>query len=307
MNNYIFYPPQQNYHNNQKIDLGDFRILTPGMTEQDAAMVIFNGYTLVDMTMDTVNPNVVFNGYTFHASNGWKLKGTYDPVDVTQDTVNPNVVLNGYTFHDANKLPMVGTLVPPPNINYDNMVIVHDKTNGDYAFGNCAWQTGYIPSAEKMFASNSLFNNSITIGNNVKNCYQMLYQCRTFNSPINIGKNVNNVIQMCYYCDNFNQSPLIFPNYINNFYQTMSYCTNFQGNIYVENTYVANVKYMLQETNVAKRKNIYCTNLDCFRQTSSSYSITGTSMRWYSDPSNNCYYNTTYNIYLYNYLPENYV
>lgn len=305
MNNYIFYPPQQNYHNNQKIDLGDFRILTPGMTEQDASKIIFNGYTLVDMTEDTVNPNVVFNGYTFHASNGWKLKGTYDPVDVTQDTVNPNVVLNGYTFHDANKSPMVGTLVPPPNINYDNMVIVHDKTNGDYAVGNYSYLSSYIPNAVQLFFQNSMFNNSITIGNNVKNCYEMFYQCYNFNGLINIGKNVNNCVQMLYYCSNFNQSPLIFPNNVNNFYQTMSYCSDFQGNIYVENNSVYNVRYMLQGTNTAKRKNIYCTYLGYFGQTSSSSSLTGTSITW--TPMTNGYYNTYYNIYLYNYLPENYV
>ena len=284
MNNYIFYPPQQNYHNNQKIDLGDFRILTPGMTEQDAAMVIFNGYTLVDMTMDTVNPNVVFNGYTFHASNGWKLKGTYDPVDLSQDTIVPEAVLNGYTFHDANKLPMVGTLMPPPNINYDNMVIVHNKTNGDYVMGNYGYYTQYIPSAASLFYSNSSFNDPITIGNNVKNVVQMLYSCT-----------------------NFNQSPLIFPYNVNNFSSAMGYCNNFEGNIYIENTYITNIRGMLQGTNNYKIKNIYCPNLYWFTQTSSSYSIVGQYIYWYSNPSNNCYYNMTYNIYLYNYLPENYI
>lgn len=40
--------------------------------------VIFNGSTLIDLTNDTVTPETVLKGTTFHASNGNQLIGTYE-------------------------------------------------------------------------------------------------------------------------------------------------------------------------------------------------------------------------------------
>lgn len=68
-------PVQLDYANGMQMDYGDI-VVERADQIPDAAKVVYFGETLVDLTEDTVAPNVVKKGYTFHASNGERLMGT---------------------------------------------------------------------------------------------------------------------------------------------------------------------------------------------------------------------------------------
>ena len=54
----------------------------------DISQVILNGSTLMDLTADTVTPETVLNGYTFHAADGSLKVGNAQVEDYGFNIVN---------------------------------------------------------------------------------------------------------------------------------------------------------------------------------------------------------------------------
>lgn len=83
--------------------------------------------------------------------------------------------------------------------------------------------------------NNSLFNSSVTIGNNVTNCSDMFNNCSRFNQPITIPANVTYVDKMFYKCSNFNQ-PITIPNNVTSCTQMFDKCVNFNSSVIINDT-----------------------------------------------------------------------
>jgi len=80
-------------------------------------------------------------------------------------------------------------------------------------------------------------------------------------------------------------------------------CTNIQGNTYFYSNSISNVRNCFYNRNTSNRLNIYVyagtTTNSTVRQTTSTTSLTGKAITWTTDATNNCSYNTTYNLYIY--------
>ncbi len=232
MGNYIINQnPQSIYANGMKLDLGDIRVSAMVEVPEGVSQVIFNNNTIVDMSYDNVVPEVVHNGYMFHASNGNICTGTYDPVDVTQDTVNPNVVYNGYTFHDANGNALIGVggdvrdyvALVDGEVTHNDYTIAatgFGRFGGNYLnalnFNKSVTFGKYVSCLHLAFATCNNFNSPVNIlyTDEGLNCYGMFSSCSNFNQPINImAKSMFSIDYMFQSCSNFNQS-IIFPNAI---------------------------------------------------------------------------------------------
>ena len=85
---------------------------------------------------------------------------------------------------------------------------------------------GELTSCAFLFVNQREFNESVIIGNNVKNCDHMFSGCWNFNSPVRFGKRVNNYSHMFSGCNNFNQ-PIQFSNYADACQGMFSGCTLF--------------------------------------------------------------------------------
>ena len=116
-----------------------------------------------------------------------------------------------------------------PSIDLSRTCIVNDSVNGDYAgsrYGYCAC----------MFNGNAIFNQPVTIGDNVTICNYMFGECSNFNQPITIPNKVTSCTYMFNRCINFNQ-PIIIPD-------SVQYCGNMFGGCYNFNqpvTFGANI------------------------------------------------------------------
>lgn len=117
----------------------------------------------------------------------------------------------------------------------------------------------------------------ITIGKNIKNCAYMFNNVAGLNNvPVIIHANVTN----CYFM--FRGLASNANIYINiNPSQTTHYFTN-----------------MLYSKGNAYRTRIFCNNLSYLNKTTATTSIVGKAITWTSTTTG--YYNSTYNIYLYN-------
>ena len=196
--------------------------------------------------------------------------------------------------------------------DWSSTFLVHDP-NGEYVGrGNCALE----------FWDNSEFNFPVNIGNQVNNCYGMFLNCSNFNQPINIpdtandcgkmfsgctkfnqpvtiGTNANNCSYMFTGCQRFNQ-PIVIPTNVDNCTLMFSGCNDMCQNIYIKKNNNLITQSMISGHNNQKQINIFCENLALLNKTWSQtivgYEITWTSMT-------NGYYNTAFNVYLYNNLP----
>lgn len=100
--------------------------------------VVYGQTTLIDLTADTVTPQVLLAGYTAHDKSGALITGTASggssvviteeqdvhggtiktittdgSIDLSQDTVDAAHLLSGYTAHDSAGQAVTGTYAPP--------------------------------------------------------------------------------------------------------------------------------------------------------------------------------------------------
>ena len=129
--------------------------------------------------------------------------GSNPIMDITDSTVTPEHVENGYVFYGANGERLIGNMQGGGGEELANSYTA--VVNNNYRIGgSCAY----------MFSGNDLFNQPVTIGDNVTSCSTMFNGCFNFNKPVTIGNNVTNCVAMFYSCWKFNQ-PITIPNKVN--------------------------------------------------------------------------------------------
>ena len=74
-------------------------------------------------------------------------------------------------------------------------------------------------------------------------------------------------------------------------------CTNIHGDAYLYN--VTNVCNCFYGRNTSNRLNIYTYKPTTFTNYTNAMSVVGATITWTADSTNNCWYNTQYNIYVY--------
>ena len=88
--------------------------------------------------------------------------------------------------------------------------------------------------------------------------------------------------------------------YIHEAYQN---CPNIQGNAYFYSTGITTAHKCFEGRNVSNNLSIYVpansTTLTTILSTDNANSLVGADITWENDTTNNCYYNTDYNIYIY--------
>ena len=132
--------------------------------------------------------------------------------------------------------------------------------------------------------------------------YGTFNNCVNFNQPFTVPSVTNNMYTAFKNCKNFNQ-PITIPSAVNNMYETFANCTMMAQDITIYSKIINNVKNMLYGKSNSRRINIYvppaCTTNTRIANTTSMYSMFGSSVTWTIDNANNCYYNATRNVYVY--------
>ena len=112
-----------------KVERGDGTVLIDLTADTVSPEVLLSGYTAhaangefiigineggsgVDVSADTVTPQTLLSGYTAHMSTGSRITGTYVPIDLSSDTVTPQNLLSGYTAHNSAGSKITGAYAP---------------------------------------------------------------------------------------------------------------------------------------------------------------------------------------------------
>ena len=185
-------------------------------------------------------------------------------------------------------------------------------------------RTVYCPDGN---ASHGIYEHTgkltnLACGNNVTSMYSTYRYCSNLTGSPVCGNNVTNMSCTYYNCYNLTGSP-VCGNNVTNMAYTYSNCYNLTGDFTCGNN-VTNVSYCFGNTNNIRGNHYfnYCKNITCARNIyynrntsyrlnvyvnsncfnrfnlTNTYSIVGSAITW-SNTNKTCYYNTTYNIYLY--------
>jgi hypothetical protein len=138
-------------------------------------------------------------------------------------------------------------------------------------------------------------------GNNVTNMFNTYYWCTKLTGNPVCGDKVTNMCNAYFYCKNLTGSP-ICGNNVTNMCNAYYGCSNLNGNAYFYSSKVTDVNRCFYGWNTRKRLSIYVpkdsTTFNTCLTTGYS-SLLGKSITWENDNINNCYYNTSYSIYIY--------
>jgi hypothetical protein len=83
---------------------------------------------------------------------------------------------------------------------------------------------------------------------------------------------------------------------------TYANCPNIRGNAYFYSNRISEVGNCFKGRNTSNRLNIYVhsgTTSNTSLKTTNNKSLFGATVTWTTDSTNNCYYNTSYNTYVY--------
>lgn len=218
------------------------------------------------------------------------------PIDITINYTSTTVNMTQMFANCA-------SLNSPVNFNFDANFIVLNS-----AFVNCI-----------------RFNQPITFPNNARYMQMTFASCSDLNSPIVLGNNVVMMQNTFFNCYNYNQR-MVIPSRVENLYGCFNNCSNLASPVYI-NAYSirgAGTQYMF--FNCTNLSDVYISSIRNSTQFSRSFRNNTTAVRcnihtdetgknylrttsllsnyatptWTDDPDNNCIYNTTVNIYIYN-------
>lgn len=116
-------------------------------------------------------------------------------------------------------------------------VKVHDGVNSYYAGTGKSW------CSEQKIRNSSFrgnFNKPITIGNNISDFSEFLYDCTVFNQPLTFPQNTINLTRTLQGCYNFNSPITILSDMVNTTYYFLGACYNFNSTINFVNNTVGN-------------------------------------------------------------------
>ena len=164
----------------------------------------------------------------------------------------------------------------------------------------------------------------VTINEGVENLTMLFYECTNYNKPVtfpNTAKDLHSTFEKCYAynqptiipqgvvsmygtfnnCSNFNQD-MIIPNSVNNMQYTFRSCNAFGSTVTIKPGGTAmNVYGMFLQCNNSLKKTIICAPEDTAKFTvNDRNSVIAGSIAWTALGDGNGYYNSTYNIYIYN-------
>lgn len=214
-------------------------------------------------------------------------------------TVGSNVTTINGCFYNCSKLNCL--------VDFN---IAYNLTQMNRVFRNCFVfnQPVTIPNSAisiiQCFENCRNFNQPITIPNNVKYAGYCFLQCYVFNQPVTISDgdvpiSFQGLFESCW---NFNQ-PVVIPSRANHVGSAFRNCRAFENDIYFKNSSNIRQAYagnMVTSTSNSHRKNIWCDNATPFLGDRATNSITGQATTWDTMPDGNGYYNTAFNIYIYN-------
>ena len=184
----------------------------------------------------------------------------------------------------------------------------NNVTNMINTYSHCYNLTGSPVCGNKVTSMYRTYHNcsnltgSPVCGNNVANMRQTYYSCYNLTGSPVCGENVTSMDYTYYNCYNLTGSP-VCGNNVTSMYGTYYNCYNLANTGYFYSSKVNSVKNCFYKRDTSKQLSLYVpenstTLTTCL--TANSYSLVGQSITWTNDmTTNNCYYNTTYNIYIY--------
>lgn len=150
-----------------------------------------------------------------------------------------------------------------------------------------------VEDCSGLFFDCHMFNSNVKMSNNTKNCSAM-FAFTSYNRPITIPETAEDCSTM-FRGSPFNQD-IVIPERVNSVISFLSNAYNFGKNIYIKS--LPSCMGMVGVKNKSKRINIFCTDASHFIGTGFN------SIVWPEDDAvwtgmANGYYNSTYNIYIY--------
>lgn len=232
--------------------------------------IVFGNSTILDISNDSIEPNVVSKGSIFYANNGDKLIGNSESLGSKYFSVS--------LMHDTNISYTPSLSYIFANSNFNMPIRIGDNVQGiDWLFYNCQFFNSpvilgnNVSQASNAFSGCVNFNSKIIMYNcNLSYCANMFSSCRNFNQPIDFLEKCTklggcgNMFTGCY---NLNQ-PIIIPKNARFLNGMFSYCYNLNQPINIQNMNIENCNGMF----------IGCNNLNCPINIETLYSNNYTSM-----------------------------
>lgn len=152
------------------------------------------------------------------------------------------------------------------------------------------------------FSGNTTVNKAFVLRYYIQDATNMFNGCTNFNCPISMQSKIENASDMFHNCTNFNQDLMIIGT--SNMSNMFRNCVNFYAPIAIYSENISNVSNMYYGLGNTYKHDILCypEATSVLIQNNSANSITGTDITWTAMDGGNGYYNTTYNIYIYNNL-----
>lgn len=241
---------------------------------------------------------------------------TYNkPVKIPNSVTHIDSFMSGCTnFNQPINIPNGVTNMPyafQSCFNFNQPVNIPGTVeNAWFVFSKCNNFNSPVDIAEGvkdiygLFNSCIKFNQPVVIPNSVNTVHALFNGCTLFNQPISIPNGVTDARNMCINCTSLNQ-PVVIGAGVTNAVMMLYNCKNMSGDITVYARNLSNVVSFLYGKNNSKRINIYIpagSTTETRMRYTNTYSIVGKALAWTNDVSNNCFYNASYNIYIYNTL-----
>ena len=158
-----------------------------------------------------------------------------------------------------------------------------------------------VTNMSSAYYSCSRITGSPVCGEKVTNMSNAYFRCSNLTGSPVCGDNVTNMVNTYSNCYNLTGSPVCGNKVIDMSY-AYYYCRNLTGSMYCHNENIVSFHNCFYGRNNYNRINVYVpinstTNKSIL--VSDSNSIIGNSITWTSNVSNKCYYNTSYNVYVY--------
>lgn len=126
------------------------------------------------------------------------------------------------------------------------------------------------------------------------NCYKLT------GSPV-VSPNTKTMNCTYWNCTNLTGAP-VFGEVVNDIANAYRNCSKLEGNTYIYSVLNAVPVGVFNGKSNSRRLNVYIpsgTNTETYFSYTNSYSILNRSVTWTNNTSNGCFYNTTFNIYIY--------
>ena len=149
-------------------------------------------------------------------------------------------------------------------------------------------------------------NSDVTFPNSATSFTDTFKDCHKFNKKVTLPEGASSFTNMFRNCYKFNQQVTI-PSTATTVLSMFDTCTSMYSDIYIlKETGTLTTSTMLANRSCHKPMNIYCKNSDVIVNPStkqSRYGMINTLLINFEEISPNNYYNSLYQLYVYNYIP----